>query len=137
MVEKVSHENENENERRGAIDYPRFVKRLDRSGRRTNARNRCESFHLSGQRRAIRMVDRDVARLSALLSISLSREAIRDGAPATFMSRTLVNHYLPAANAVLFFAFDSSQLRLRTTHETVIHSFTTRFVKKKKKKKRK
>lgn len=57
------------------------------------------------------MVDRDVARLSALLSISLSREAIRDGAPATFMSRTLVNHYLPAANAALFFAFDSSQLR--------------------------
>ena len=43
----------------------------------TESRNRYESFHLSGQRRAIRMVDRDVARLSALLSISSSREAIR------------------------------------------------------------
>lgn len=91
------------------IDYPWFLKRFDLSNYRVS-----KPLRVIPLKRATTSNQDGWSRRRAAIRVIINKFVSRSNSSSTlttFMSRTLVNHYLPAANTAPLFAFDSSLLR--------------------------
>lgn len=79
---------------------PAIIKRFDRADQEDSKSLRVTPL------KAIKMVDRDVA-IRIIINKFVSRSNSNEATP-TFMSWTLVNHYLPTGNSGRLVVFDSS-----------------------------
>lgn len=79
---------------------PAIIKRFDRADQEDSKSLRITPL------KAIKMVDRDVA-IHIIINKFVSRSNSNEATP-TFMSWTLVNHYLPTGNSGRLVVFDSS-----------------------------